>query len=42
MAFNWLMCSYFILMSIGSGEPMYAVAAGLFGIAAAVKHAAEE
>lgn len=39
--FNWLMCSLFILRSLGSGEPMFAVAAGLFAIAASVKDASE-
>ena len=39
--FNWLMISLFMIKFYVSGEPMFAVAAGLFGIAAAIKDAAE-
>ena len=40
--FNWLMIILFMLRLVISGEPMYAVAVGLFGIAAAIKDAAED
>lgn len=40
--FNWLMILLFMLRLFVSGEPMYAVAVGLFGIAAAIKDAAED
>lgn len=40
--FNWIMISFFMLRLAISGEPMYAVAVGLFGIAAAIKDAAED
>ena len=39
--FNWLMISLFMLKLFVSGEPMYAVAAGLCAIAASVKDASE-